>query len=86
MKLKNGFVTRNVGGSQIMVATGAANFPGMIRSNPSAAFIVNCLQKETTEDAIVEAMMEKYDAPKEVLQGDVIKIVAKLREIGALDE
>ena len=86
MKLKNGFVTRNVGTSQIMVATGAANFPGMVRSNPTAAFIVNCLSKETTKDAIVEAMLEKYDAPREVLEADVDKILGKLREVGALDE
>ena len=86
MKLKNGFVTRNVGNAQIMVATGGASFPGMVRSNPTAAFIVNCLQKETTQDAIVEAMLEKYDAPREVLEADVEKILGKLREIGALDE
>lgn len=86
MKLKNGFVTRNVGTSQIMVATGAANFSGMVRSNPTAAFIVNCLSEETTKEAIVSAMLEKYDAPRDVLESDVEKILGKLREVGALDE
>lgn len=54
--------------------------------NKTAAFIVECLKKDTTEEQIVEVMYEKYDAPKEVLQKDVESIVEKLRGIGAIEE
>ena len=82
MKLKEGFVTHEMGGEQIMVATGSANFAGLVRSNPTAAFIVDCLKEETT----IEKMLAKYDATPEVIGTDVDKIVAKLRSIKALDE
>ncbi len=86
MKLKDGFITRQTDDEQIMVAVGDVKFAGLVRSNKTAAFIVDCLKSETTKDAIVNAMAEKYDAPKDVLERDVEGILAKLRSIGALDE
>lgn len=86
MKLKNGFVTHDMGGEQVMVATGEATFAGLVRSNATAAFIVDCLKENTTKEAIVEAMLAKYDASAEVIEADVEKILTKLRSIGALDE
>ena len=86
MKLKDGFVTHEMGGEQVMVATGSASFSGLVRSNATAAFIVDCLKEETTKEQILEKMQAKYDGSLEVMGADVDKIVAKLRSIGALDE
>ena len=86
MKLKEGFITMQSDGEQIMVSVGDTKFAGLVRSNKTAAFIVDCMKSETTKDAIVEAMAEKYDAPKDILAKDVEGIIAKLRSIGALDE
>lgn len=86
MKLKDGFVTHEMGGEQIMVATGEANFAGLVRSNATAAFIVDCLKKPTTKDEILDAILAKYDVSREVAEGDVNKILDKLRSVGALDE
>ena len=86
MKLKNGFVTHEMGGEQIMVATGNASFPGLVRSNPTAAFIVDCLKQDTTKEAIVQAMLNKYEVTEDVAAADVDKILDKLRSVGALDE
>jgi hypothetical protein len=86
MKLKNGYVTHEMGGEQIMVATGDASFPGLVRSNATAAFIVDCLKQETTKEAIVQAMLDKYDVAEQVAAADVDKILTKLRSINALDE
>ena len=86
MKLKNGFITHEMGEQQVMVAAGDAQFSGLVRSNKTAAFIVDCLQEETTKETIVNAMIEKYDAPKDVIERDVEEILDKLRSIGALDE
>ncbi|MDD6301672.1 MAG: PqqD family protein [Ruminococcus sp.] len=58
----------------------------MIRSNKTAAFIVDQLKSETTLDSIVDAMFEKYDAPKEVLRRDAQAVIDKLRSVGAIDE
>lgn len=86
MKLREEFVTHEMGGEQIMVATGAETFAGMVRSNATAAFIVECLKEETTKAEIVEKMLAKYDASEQVISADVDKILGKLRTINALDE
>lgn len=86
MKLKEGFVTHEMDGEQIMVATGEARFSGLVRSNATAAYIVDCLKQETTRDQIVAAMLERYDADAARIGADVDKVIASLRSIGALDE
>lgn len=85
MKLKENFVTQEMDGEQIMVAAGG-DFAGMVRSNATAAFIVDCLKTETTQEAILDAMCRKYDAPREVMAAGVNKVLGNLRKIGALDE
>ena len=87
MKLKQGFITHNVGKTQMMVATGPASsvFRGLVRSNETAAFIVDCLKKETTEEEIVKAMHERFEAPEGVIEKDVDKAIANLQRIGALE-
>lgn len=86
MKLKDGFVTHEMGGEKIMVATGSANFSGLVRANAAAAFILDCLKEETTREAIVEKMMAHYEADLQAVDADVDKVLAQLRSIQALDE
>ena len=47
MKLKDTFITHMSNGEQILVDA-SGKFSGIIRNNESAAFIVECLKKETT--------------------------------------
>ena len=69
-----------------MVSAGNIKFSGLVGSNRTAAFIVDCLKSETSESELVEKMIEKYDAPKEIISKDVKKILDTLRSIGAIDE
>ena len=85
MKLKDTYITHDSDGEQILLDT-SSSFAGLIRNNKTAAFIVECLKEETTEEKIVEAMFEKYDAPKDVLAKDVSDVIEKLRKVVALDE
>lgn len=86
MKLKKEFITHESEGAQIMVAAGDVEFSGLVRSNHTAAFIIDKLKTEITPEQIVSDMAEVYDAPREVIETDVAKIIDKLRGIGALDE
>ena len=85
MRLKDTFITHDSDKEQVLIDV-TSSFAGLVRSNRTAAFIVECLKKDTTIEQIVETMYEKYDAPKEVLQKDVESIVEKLRGIGAIEE
>ena len=86
MKLKENYITQNIEDTQFLVPVGAEEFQGIVRSNRTAAFIVDCLKEETTEEQIVDRMFARYDAPKEEIADDVKDILATLRSINALEE
>ena len=86
MRLKDGFITHEGAEEHITVPAGGVSFSGMVRSNKTAGFIVECLKDEVTEEEIVEKMLAKYDATKEQITKDVGDILAKLRGIGAVEE
>ncbi len=88
MKLRDGFITYATGTEQIMVAAGQASnvFRGMVRSNSTAGFIIDCLKEETSRDAIADALCSRYEAPREVICRDLDQVLDSLRSIGALDE
>ena len=86
MKLRSIFLTHEADGEQVMVATDTKQFSGLVRSNRTAAEIVNCLKTETTQEQIIQYMLEKYDAGEQQIKEDVERILDILRRIGALDE
>ena len=59
-------------------------FGGMVKLSKTAAVIFELLQEDTTEEAIVEKMSQRFDAPREVLVADVRGVVARLRDKGLL--
>ena len=85
MKLKENYITQMIEDVQFMVPVGIKGFSGIVRSNETAAFIVDCLKEETTEEAIVDRMCAEYDAPRNVIAADVKEILATLREIRAIE-
>lgn len=88
MKLKKGYITHQVDNMRITVnVTPEKNEqPKILHSNESAAFILDCLSEETTEEKIVEKMQAVYDAPEEVLARDVHRVIETLRSAGAIEE
>ena len=86
MKLKDTFITYATDSEQIMVSAAHDGFRGMVRSNKTAAFIIDCLKDGCSKEQILEKMVEKYDAPLEILARDVEHVLEVLRKIGALDE
>ena len=85
MKLKNEFITHTSGDEQLMISAGGS-FNGMVRSNKTAAFIIDLLKTDVTRDEIIERMLEVYDAEREVITADVDKVIVALSSIGAIDE
>lgn len=85
MKLKEGFLTHDSGGETVVVDA-FSRFRGLAKGNQTAGFILRCLEKETTEEAIVDEMCKRYDAPRERIAADTAKLIEQLRSIGAIDE
>lgn len=85
MKLNSGFIAHDDGDQKLLVSTGATKFSGLVRSNSSAGFIIQCLETETNEDEIIAKMQKKWEVSDEIARRDVRKVVEQLRCIGAID-
>lgn len=84
MKLNPKFLTHETKGEHITVSTTGTKFNGLIRSNPTAAFIVESLKTDTTESAVVDNVLAKYDVDRATAEQDAANIISKLRAIGAI--
>ena len=85
MKLKSSFITHKTENEQIMVSVDGT-FSGMVRSNKTAAAIIDMLSEEISKEEIVEKMKDMYEAPEGAIERDVDRIIESLRSIGAIDE
>lgn len=86
MKLNPGFLLHNTREESVLVPLGSAGFSGVVRGNRTLGTLLELLRTETTEDALIAAMKERFDAPEGAVERDVKKALSELRSIGALDE
>ena len=88
MKVKKGFIVRQIAGQNVAVPVGATSkdFHGMIKLNETGLLIWKCLENDITEDAIALAILEKYDVSEELAKEDVHAFVEVLRNAGILEE
>ena len=85
MKLNKDFLLHNIGDETVLVPTGKAEFSGIVRGNKTLGAVMELLKTDTTETAIVDAMCEQFDAPRNVIEQDARRVLDELQKIGALD-
>lgn len=85
MKLNKNFLVHKTGDETVVVPTGDAGFSGIVKGNETLAVILGYLADDTTEQDIIDNMAKEYDAPREVIERDVISTISRLKEIGAID-
>jgi hypothetical protein len=87
MKAKNGFVLRKVADNYIIVAAGrtSLDFSKVINLNETGAFLWNLLEKGTTEDKMVEALINDFNVSQEMAQKDVESFIVKVKQQGMLE-
>lgn len=88
MKIKEGFVLREVANQAIVIAVGKASesFKGMIKMNQTSKDIWNYIQKGLDVEDIVLEMKKKYDVDETVIRKDVLYIISVLRENNVLED
>ena len=88
MKIKNGFIARNVGGKRMVVATGAQSktFGGVMSLNGSGSLLWDALVECADREALVAKVLDTYDIDRATAEADVDSFIVTLREAGVLDE
>lgn len=87
MKIKEGFILREVAGSYLVVAVGKAvkEFNGVVNLNETGAFLWKLLEKSATEEEMVNALLKEYDVDRVTAEADVKGFVDKLLEAKLAD-
>lgn len=81
MKIKSGYMMREVAGSHVVVPTGGAalDFSGMMTLNGTGAFLWKQLEQDKTEQELLSALLEEYDADETEAKADISEFLAKLK-------
>ena len=81
MKIKEGFIKRQVGERVVVVPIGEAakNFHGMINLNETGGELWDLLKENTDEDKLLESMLEIYEIEPEQAQKSMKTFLRKLR-------
>lgn len=81
MKIKDGFMLREVASQTMVVAIGEASktFNGIIRLNPTGKFLWEKLQSNTTIEELTSAMTSEYDIDEATANEDIIEFINILK-------
>ncbi len=81
MKLKEGFIVREVAGQIVVLPSGEnLDLNMMITLNGTGKFLWEQLEQECDEEMLVAALLKEYDVDAETARKSVEAFVAKLKE------
>ena len=80
MKIKDGFVLREVAGDTVVLPTGDLEIDAMITLNETAAVLWKAAQEEVTVEQLTAVLMEKYEVDEETARNAVNIFVADLKK------
>lgn len=82
MKIKEGFILRNVAGSFVVVPVGQAtlDFNGMMNLNETGAFLFEKMIEGISREDLIEALTNEYDVDEETASKDVDAFIEKVEK------
>ena len=88
MKIKDGFVLRNVVDEFVVMPTGdnIAKFDGAVVLNEVSAFVFNMLKNAVSREDLLLAILNEYDVAEETAQKDLDALLEQFRQMGLLEE
>lgn len=88
MKIKEGYILREVAGYSVVVPIGdaAQSFNGMININDSGALLWRELEKGATEESLVQSLVSEYGIDVSEAKADVADFISKMREADLINE
>ncbi len=87
MKIKNGFVVREIAGECVVVALGEASkiFNGIIKLNETGKIIWEELSVGSDKDAVVAKILSEYEVDRETVENDFDRFVETLKGANILE-
>jgi hypothetical protein len=88
MKVKKGFLLREIGDSHIIVPIGerVIEFKGLMTLNDTGCFIWQCLANDISYEQLLSSVLEEYAIDQSTARADLDEFLNAARESGALEE
>lgn len=88
MKIKEGYILKDVAGNKIVISTGSEgmSFNGVMTFNQVGAEIFELLDGTNTPEEIIDKIAEEYNAPKETVTRDFNNLVDKMRKYDLVED
>lgn len=86
MKLKDGFMLREIAGTWVVVPLGqrVIEFNGLMTLSDSGAFLWKMLELGAEIDELLEGIMEEYEIDKGTAQMDIDEFIGQIAEKGII--
>lgn len=87
MKLKGGFILKNVAGTNVVVPVGTntVTFKAIITLNDTGAFLWQQLEKGCTKDDLLELMVKEYSVDRSTAAADISEFIDNLKKAELLE-
>ncbi len=85
MTIKQGFILRRFADKWLAVCADDSR-NALITLNKTGAFVWERLQSDTTREALIHDLTDRFDVSEDVAEGDVDAFLQKAREAELLDE
>lgn len=85
MKLKQGYVLREVADTWVVLPLQGVDLDGMIKLNGSGAFLWRELEKGGDVSALVTALTSEYEVAADKAEADVISFLTLLQSYGCVE-
>ncbi len=88
MKIKEGFVLRNVVDEHIVMPTGdnIAKFEGAVVLNDVSAFMFEQLKRPVGMEDLLEAVLNEFEVDEATAKADLEALIAKFEEMGLIEK
>ncbi len=86
MKIAEGYILRQIADAYVVVplTSPLVDFKSIISLNESGAFLWGKMEQDTTEEALLQAMLSEYDIDEATAKTDLAEFVGLLQEAGLL--
>jgi len=87
MKVKEGFVLRNVVDEYIVMPTGdnIAKFDGAVVLNEVSAFVFEQMKHPVSREDLLEAVLNEFEVDEATAKADLDALIEKLTEMGLIE-
>lgn len=86
MKIVDGFVLKKIADTNVVVplGTNTVSFRSMVSLNDTGAFLWKLLEKETTEEDLLSALLEEYNVDRQTAETDIKAFLNSMRDANLL--